>query len=415
MQKREGTSGKNGAGRILREGFRFLCPAFLVGMMPATATYLFYDAISDLASKWGWASKGYTSGLVFSGAVFSFLLLSLDPRIRGRRLGDLFARSRTRLGNTEKQICRIISGQAETVIEDTESAAFDVVSRIKEIDDTVGLLTGQVNQAMSGMEEFGLSWLGGEGEGEDALESFKRHSEKRFADMQADQEQVRNLMLDVDRLVVSTSLIKKIAMQTNILSLNAAIEAARAGEAGAGFSVVADEVRKLAKTSSEAAITIEEGIDHIKMSIRNEFATKVDESHQEEEKRVLRGIRKQQTLLLRSFSDLQYLYKQTMAQMDIESQKIAQMVMDALGSIQFQDIVRQKLEKAIESLSLLSGDGEAGRMPDRGMQERRIAKESKLSGLADGYHMSSQREVHEKVTGEKVSDIGDGAPKIELF
>lgn len=88
--------------------------------------------------------------------------------------------------------------------------------------------------------------------------------------------------------------IEGIALQTNILSLNAAVEAQRAGVAGQGFAVVADEVRALAGKVSDSTKQIESMMSDSELYARN------SNDNTKQLTKVLEGFREQ----INSFIDI---------------------------------------------------------------------------------------------------------------
>jgi methyl-accepting chemotaxis protein len=69
-------------------------------------------------------------------------------------------------------------------------------------------------------------------------------------------EKILNLGKKSQQIGEIIDIINEIAIETKMLSLNAAIEAAKAGEAGKGFSVVAGEIRRLAEDVVKSTGTI---------------------------------------------------------------------------------------------------------------------------------------------------------------
>jgi len=92
-------------------------------------------------------------------------------------------------------------------------------------------------------------------------------SELGRASLQKAADDIQEIARESEGLLKINKVMKDIASQTNLLSMNAAIQAAHAGNAGKGFGVVAEEIRKLAESSDEQSKIISSTLKKIKSSI----------------------------------------------------------------------------------------------------------------------------------------------------
>ena len=92
----------------------------------------------------------------------------------------------------------------------------------------------------------------------DTVNGLQTANDEIVNDVNSTNNQVNITSESVIKIQEAVNVIKKIADQTKLLSLNASIEAARAGEQGRGFSVVASNIGELASQSASSSKIIED-------------------------------------------------------------------------------------------------------------------------------------------------------------
>jgi len=314
----------------------------------------------------------------------------------------------------------VVRGQLDTVVKETEQAAFDIASRLQSIDGVVTHLGSFVNTSSHESNEMLAQSARRIERNRELIGTLDRYIKERIVSSETDRQNVEQVVKEAQSLGSLVQLIRSISQQTNLLALNAAIEAARAGDVGRGFAVVADEVRKLSGATDQAVTRIDQGIRAVALSIESHFKDKMSIAHIEAERTELQTFAAQLDDLGKSYQEVTDHEAQVMVQIGNSSQQLAEMFMNALASVQFQDVTRQQIEQVIDALNRL--DSHASLLAERLNQFENPDFELQplsqhLAQMYGNYVMSSQRDSHHAAMGNAPvkADSDTGGSKIELF
>lgn len=147
------------------------------------------------------------------------------------QIAQVAAQQQGTLGNVMQ-----IAGSIQANTQHSEMIGEQLNDHVQQVSQLLGDISGTVMQR-----------------GEAVVVQMQDSTERLKSDTETAVGTMRSLQDACGRIATATQLISSIAMQTNILSLNAGVESARVGEAGKGFAVVADEVKQLAEKSMQSA------------------------------------------------------------------------------------------------------------------------------------------------------------------
>ncbi|WP_052672392.1 methyl-accepting chemotaxis protein [Aliterella atlantica] len=218
-------------------------------------------------------------------------VIGLLLEIEGAQRGDLTVQAKVNedaMGsiadafNATIRSLREIVTQVKVASSQVQASTFSSEATVGKLSEEATTQAQAVNQALSSVEEIGLSIqlvadsaqkaaaIAREAvlaakDGGETMDKTVGSIQNIRASVAETSKKVKRLAESSQEISKIVSIISGISEKTNLLAFNASIEAARAGENGQGFRVVADEVRRLAERVTDSTKEIEQLVSTIQV------------------------------------------------------------------------------------------------------------------------------------------------------
>ncbi len=251
--------------------------------------------------------------------------------------------------SSRQELNKIINAHLNDIVKSTDTASFEVISKLKSIDGSITSMAETLTRLKSESAELSDESRNTIEENDKTLKTLRGYVTQRLDETEKDYTLGTELSSKSNKMAGLTDLLKDISDQTNLLALNAAIEAARAGNMGRGFAVVADAVRTLSQKSNDATIEIGTAITEVAGMIKDRFQADITKQVHDKEHNLLVGFVARLDAIGEGFKKLSSFNDNVIREVAVLSKEVERKILEALSNIQFQDITRQQIEQLIKT------------------------------------------------------------------
>ncbi len=241
--------------------------------------------------------------------------------------------------DTHLQLDEAIDIRLQAVMADTESSAAVIIQQMRQLYDAASKLVELLSGTSVKSEGLGAEILASMS----GLVELGAFVEQLPTSMKRDLENVKQVAGDISSLGDLVGEIQTISLQSHMLAINAAIQASHAGSAGAAFQVVAKEMHALASNTKDVAARINKGLTHARHVVEHGIARSIADSSNRLD--VVSQAAESIAMLRDKLSYMSEHYQTRIATVTQHNEALARDIAEVLGQIQYQDVVRQAIER----------------------------------------------------------------------